>query len=91
MRLSRKFDYVLAICTAISVTAALAAFIHLQFSNAFAGSSDSESAVESEAHFVTFYDEGTKLTIKTTTATVREAISRAKIIINETDHVGRRH
>lgn len=87
MRLSRKFDYVLAICTAISVTAALAAFVHLQFSNAFAGSSESETVAESDTHFVTFYDEDTKLTVKTTATTVREALSRAKIIINESDHV----
>ena len=88
MRLSRKFDYVLAICTVISVTAALAAFVHLQISNAFANSSDSETVAESsDAHFVTFYDEDSKLTVKTTARTVREALERAKIIINDSDHV----
>lgn len=43
--------------------------------------------IESENHFVTFYDDGEKLTVKTNAATVGEALSRAKIIINDTDIV----
>ena len=65
--------------------AAVAAFTHFQISKAFADSDEIE--VESESHFVTFYDEDSKLTVKTTARTVREALERAKILINDTDHV----
>ena len=48
---------------------------------------DNESGVylETDNHFVTFYDSGDKLTVKTTAATVKEALDRAGIIINDSD------
>ena len=39
------------------------------------------------ARFVTIYNKGQKLTIKTSATTVAEALSRAKIVIDETDRV----
>ncbi|MBQ7852975.1 MAG: G5 domain-containing protein, partial [Muribaculaceae bacterium] len=48
---------------------------------------DNESGVylETDDHFVTFYVSGNKLTVKTTAATVKEALDRAGIIINDSD------
>ena len=43
--------------------------------------------VESEEHFVIFYDKGEKLIVKTNAETVGEAIKRAGIIIDEADLV----
>lgn len=67
--------------------AAVAAFTHFQLSRVFANAVEDETQTVSSAHFVTFYDEDSKLTVKTTAATVREALERAKILINDADHV----
>ncbi|MBR5027428.1 G5 domain-containing protein [Candidatus Saccharibacteria bacterium] len=71
----------------ISVMAAVAAFTHFQLSKVFANAAEDEPQTVSSAHFVTFYDEDSKLTVKTTAHTVREALERAKILINDADHV----
>ena len=42
---------------------------------------------EAEEHFVTFYDEGKKLTVKTTAKTVKEALDKAGYKLNPTDIV----
>ncbi|MBQ6410083.1 G5 domain-containing protein [Candidatus Saccharibacteria bacterium] len=42
---------------------------------------------EAEEHFVTFYDNGEKLTIKTTARTVKEALDKAGYQVNMTDKV----
>lgn len=50
---------------------------------------DNESGVyeEQEEHFVTFYDEGEKLTVKTSAKTVKEALDKAGYKLNSTDIV----
>ena len=42
---------------------------------------------DTEDYFVTFYDNGQRLTVKTTAITVGEALERAGIVLNETDIV----
>ena len=46
---------------------------------------------ETEEHFVTFYDEGEKLTIKTTAKTVLEALTKAGYNLNTEDKVEPRY
>lgn len=74
-------------CTAILVV--MGAFLALsnfsQSSEVFA--ENAEDTISSEPHFVTIYDEDTTLTVKTSAPTVREALSRAGILIDETDIV----
>ena len=48
---------------------------------------DNETATALEAHFVTFYDEGQSLTVKTTALTVQEALERAGISLSDADIV----
>lgn len=71
----------------VAVTAVLGLFLAFQV---FAGHgiafADDENFVN-EAHFVTIYDENSTLTIKTTAATVREALEKSEIEINSTDLV----
>ncbi|MDO4987249.1 MAG: G5 domain-containing protein [Candidatus Saccharibacteria bacterium] len=47
--------------------------------------SEQISSVEQAEHFVTFYVDGRKLTVKTAAVTVGEALSRANITLNEGD------
>lgn len=63
---------------------ALSTFSH--DSAVFAENSESNN-ISHESHFVTIYDEGSTLTVKTTATTVREALERAEIAINEADLV----
>ena len=88
MRLSRRFDTVLTVCTITSVIAALAAFVHFGVSStASAESEDNEVTYTGSSHFVTFFDRGQKLTVKTTAATVGEALERAKITYDPSDQI----
>ena len=48
---------------------------------------DNEAEAISAEHFVTFYEDGKKLTIKTDAPTVDEALKRAKIQLADSDHV----
>lgn len=58
----------------------LANFSRTKFASVFA-----EGTKNSEAHFVTFHENGSTLTIKTDAKTVEEAISRAKIELDGND------
>lgn len=87
MELSRRFDRVLAVLTV---------FI-LSFTGGFAWQqnsvvdtyADTENGVfiESEEYFVTFYDAGERLTVKTDARTVGEALERAGIVVDAADIV----
>ncbi|MBR3332173.1 G5 domain-containing protein [Candidatus Saccharibacteria bacterium] len=86
MRLSRKIDQVLTMFLIISVTLVFGVFISMWNKNTFAESEDGVYA-ESADHFVTFYDNGEKLTVKTSAETVGEALNRAGYKISSTDIV----
>ena len=86
MRLSRKVDRFLVIATFLMLIFGLACFFKINAGSTYAEGED-ESFVESDEHFVTFYDGGDKLTVKTEARTVGEALSRAGYIINSGDIV----
>ena len=87
MRLSRKFDKVLIFVTLVVLTLVFGCILKNNVIPTFADSEDGEVFTASVDKFVTFYDEGNKLTVKTDARTVGEAISRAGIIINKGDIV----
>lgn len=86
MRLARNTDKLLLITTAFLLSFTFSFMFNRNNNDTFA---DNEAGVfyESEDHFVTFYDEGNKLTVKTNAKTVGEALNRAGILINPTDTV----
>lgn len=88
MKLSKKFDRVLLITASIAVLMFFGCLIKFTQHNTFADT-DSPVAISDsgEAKFVTFHDNGDKLTVKTEAKTVREALERAEIVINEGDIV----
>ena len=87
MRLDKRADRILFLATVFmlafvfGVTIAKNAMV-----NTFA---EGENSVyeEQDEHFVTFYDEGVKLTVRTTARTVKEALDKAGYKINATDKV----
>lgn len=88
MRLSRKIDQALGFLVAISIIVVFGVLIGLTARNTFAEGEDAQNTYLTEgAKFVTFYDDGKKLTVKTDAKTVSEAIARADIIINNGDIV----
>lgn len=86
MRLSRKFDQALFIAITVIMAVIFGCFMKLGSHNTFA-EGENGTYIEAEAKFVTFYDDGKKLTVKTEAETVGEAISRVGIVINEGDIV----
>ena len=87
MKLSRKFNRAL-LFVAISVFAFFFMFSFLRQSSHFTFAEGEDGFVSYEgAKFVSFYDGGDKLTIKTEASTVRDALDRAGIIINAGDKV----
>lgn len=88
MRLSKKLDRVLAVVIAISMIVIFGVVCGTMGRSTFAaGDDDSNTFVADEAKYVTFYDGDTKLTVKTEAHTVREALERADIVINEGDKI----
>ena len=85
MRLSRRIDQALVLITLFIVS--LVFCYALSNARSTFAEGDSSAAVDNESYFVTFYDEGNKLTVKTEAETVGEALNRANIIINEGDIV----
>ena len=86
MRLSRKFDQALALVVAITLLLVFGCFVRGNSVNTYA-EGDDDTYIETGAKFVTFYDDGQKLTVKTEAKTVGEAIERAGIMINAGDIV----
>ncbi len=87
MRLSRKTDQVLVLSVILIIVFFAASFLKLHSGLTYA-EGENEAYVESDAHFVTFYDDDdAKLTVKTEAKTVEEALARAGYIINEGDIV----
>lgn len=86
MKLARNFDRALLIVTVFLMSFVLSFMANQNNHDTFA---DNESGVfvEAEEYFVTFYDEGKKLTVKTSAATVGEALKRAGILVNAADIV----
>ncbi|MBR2709125.1 G5 domain-containing protein [Candidatus Saccharibacteria bacterium] len=89
MNLPRKIAQIFAFVATIAI-AAVFGFIASNYTrNTFARSEIDESTVYKvgEPKYVTFYDNGKKLTVKTDAATVGEAISRFDLVLNNGDKV----
>ena len=72
---------------AISVVVVFAVLLGVFSKRTFAEGEEDESYIVGEAKFVTFYDNGQKLTVKTDAGTVGEALSRMGLVVNEGDKV----
>lgn len=83
MRLSKKFDYILILVAIISLGLLFVSLLSRKTENTFA---DGVTAVsQSSEHHLIIYDQGEKLSIKTTAQTVGEAISRAGLSLGDYD------
>lgn len=89
MRLPRKTKQALVIIAAFCIVIATAVFLGVKTRNTFAeGSAEETEVFETEgAKFVTIYDNGEKLTVKTEAKTVGEALSRAEVLLTDGDRV----
>ena len=87
MKLSRNLDKVLTVI-AVFFAGFILSVCYVGNSNlrTFADTED-DTYIENVEHFVTFYDDGERLTVRTTANTVGEAISRVGIILNPADIV----
>lgn len=88
MKLSRKIEQALGFIVAISLVIIFAVVAGVSVKSTFAEGDGEQSTYLAEgAKFVTFYDNGEKLTVKTEAKTVKEAIERAGIVVNDGDKV----
>ncbi len=86
MKLPRNVDRMLGLVTIFILSFVLSFSVNYNNHDTFAGNEEGIYR-EKDEYFVTFYDEGRKLTVKTGVMTVREALIGAKIAISETDIV----
>lgn len=86
MRLSRKIDRILVVAVSLVVFFAFVSIFKMNSDSTYA-EGEGELFSEDVSHFVTFYDEGVRLTVKTEAKTVGEALSRAGYVINDGDIV----
>lgn len=87
MKLDHKLDKVMFFATVFLLAFIFGVTIAKNsMTNTYA---DNENGIyeEAEEHFVTFYDEGEKLTVRTTAKTVKEALDKAGYKLNSTDIV----
>ena len=88
MKLSRITDRVLSMLIAITLMVVFGVGLVNTRYNTFAESDVGSGAFATDGvRYVTFYNDGEKLIVKTDANTVREAIERADIILNEGDKV----
>ena len=87
MKLARKIDRALAAFVAISCLALAGVGFSVLSRNTYAESEENEVSYETEAKFVTFYDDGDKLIVRTEAKTVGEALVRAGIEVETGDIV----
>ena len=85
MKLSRRIDKILMFVMILTLGLLFGCFFKV-YSTATYAEGD-EVAEVAAAKFVTFYDSGEKLTVRTEAETVGEALARAEIIVNEGDIV----
>lgn len=85
MKLSRRIDKILISVVVMTLGIIFGCLYKVYNQWAFA---EGDTPLEvSASKFVTFYDNGDKLTVRTEARTVGEALSRAEIIVNEGDIV----
>lgn len=87
MELSKKFNLIFS-CTIVLVVAVfLGCVAKLAATPSYAEGDEDITFVGAEAKFVTFYDDGEKLTVRTDARTVAEALERMDIGLNDGDIV----
>lgn len=86
MKLTRKIDQALVLAV-ILISALFFGCLIKMNSNATFAEGEEGIQIVSEAKYVTFYDDGNKLTVRTEAKTVEEALTRAEIDINDGDIV----
>ncbi|MDO5451494.1 MAG: G5 domain-containing protein [Candidatus Saccharibacteria bacterium] len=86
MKLSRRIDQALAFVILITLALVFGCLMKVWSTNTYA-EGDTETFTAVEAKFVTFYDDGSKLTVKTDAVKVADALERADIMINPGDIV----
>ena len=88
MRLSRKIDKALVMMSIVSFSLLFAVVFCVMSRSTFAESDNIDIVSQnSEQRYVTFYDTNKKLTVRTESKTVGEALERAGIVLNEGDKV----
>ncbi len=87
MELSHKFKNILITSVVVIMGIFFACLLKVANTSTFAEGDDTFIYDGAGAKFVTFYDDGEKLTVKTEARTVREALERAEIIVNTGDIV----
>lgn len=88
MRLAKHFDQAVGVITAIAILVVFGILVNVLVKNTFADENNrEETSLVEGAKFVTFYDDGEKLIVKTDAPTVREALERVDITLNEGDIV----
>lgn len=86
MKLARRFDRALVLVVTATILIFLGCLVKLGSTRTFADSEDGAVAIHA-AKYVTFYDDGNKLIVKTEANTVQDALSRAGLMINAGDKV----
>ncbi len=87
MELSKKFNRILIVTIILVIGVFLGYLLKFADVSTFADSEESVLYDGSGPKYVTFYDDGEKLTVRTESRTVREALERADIVINDGDIV----
>ena len=86
MKLSRKIDRALTLIVVATILILFACLIKVSTAVTFAEGEEVYDLV-SDVKYVSFYDGGEKLTVKTQANTVGEALSRAGLVLNAGDKV----
>ena len=87
MRLSRKFDCILVSTTALLGVAFFAILTNPPANSKMTFAEEATGQAAPTVHHVTICDTGSKVTVKTSAATVREVLERAGYGLNEFDSV----
>lgn len=88
MKLAKRIDKALYILVFVAMVGIFGCFVKIHSNSTYAEGDEETIVFDTEgAKYVTFYDDGEKLTVKTDARTVDEALSRAEIVINKGDIV----
>ena len=87
MELSRRIDKILIALSVVVLGIVFGCLCNVYLRTNSYAEGEADTYTGAAAKFVTFYDSGEKLTVRTEARTVREALDRAEIAVNEGDIV----
>ena len=87
MKLAKSFSQTIGLSLATVFVVLFGVWLKFGGSMTFASDDENQTFAIESAKFVTFYDDGDKLTVKTSAKTVGEAVAKANIIVNDGDRV----